>query len=89
MLVEKEFGGGYSGTRVLLTLPIATDGRRAARKVTKIGPTSELRQERDNYERYVGRDLPFCVAQVKEYDERAGLAALNYAFVGGGALGRR
>jgi hypothetical protein len=88
VLVEKEFGGGYSGTRVLLTLPVAADGRRAARKVTKLGPASALRKERDNYERYVGRDLPFSVAQVKEYHEQADQAALNYAFVGGGALGQ-
>jgi hypothetical protein len=70
------------------TLPVAADGRRAARKVTKIGPASVLRKERDNYERYVGRDLPFCVAQVKEYYEQADQAALNYVFVGGGALGQ-
>lgn len=88
VLVENEFGGGYSGTRVLLVLPVNADGRRSARKVTKLGPASELRRERDNYNKYVGDDLPHCVAQVREYCELDGQAALNYIFVGGGALGQ-
>lgn len=88
VLVEKEFGGGYSGTRVLLTLPIKTDGRRVARKVTKLGSADELREEHDNYKKYAGPDLPFCIAQVGEYYPYAGQAALVYTFVGGGALGQ-
>jgi len=90
VLVEKEFGGGYSGTRVLLTLPIAADGRRTARKVTKLGAAIELRTELDKYERYVGPNLPFCVARVEgeRYYEHSDQAGLNYVFVGGGALGK-
>ena len=90
VLVEKEFGGGYSGARVLLALPIARDGRRAARKVTKLGTAAEMRRERDKYERYVGPNLPFCVARVESerYSEQDDQASLNYIFVGGGALGQ-
>jgi hypothetical protein len=93
VLVEKEFGGGYSGTRVLLTLPIASaeaGGLRAARRVTKIGPALELRKERDNYMQHVQGFLPFHVAQVEgeRYCELGDQAALNYLFVGDGALGQ-
>jgi hypothetical protein len=87
ILVEKEFSGGHSGTRVLLILPIKSSGRAAARKVTKLGPALELRREQDNYEQYVKDSLPFCTAQVKEYHEQGGRGALNYVFVGDGALG--
>ena len=88
IVVEKEFGGGYSGTRVLLVLPVDRDGRRVARYVTKLGPASELSRERNNYQRYAGRALPSCVAQVTDYSEHADRAALNYVFVGGGSVGR-
>lgn len=90
VLVEQAFTGGYSGTRVLLILPVTTDDRGAARKITKLGPALDLRRERDNFRQYVEDFLPFCVAQVEtdRYIEQAGQAGLNYAFVGGGALGR-
>lgn len=90
ILVEKELGGGYSGTRVLLTLPVTDTGLSAARKITKLGTALELRQERDHYEQYVEDFLPFCVARVENgrYTEQNGRAGLNYIFVGGGALGQ-
>lgn len=87
VLVQKEFGGGYSGTRVLWTLPSAADGTPAAAKVTKLGWTLELRRERDNYQ-LVKNFLPFCVAPIVGYYEQVDQAALNYEWVGGGALGR-
>lgn len=93
VFVEKEFGGGYSGTRVLLTLPVipaSAGGFRAARKVTKLGPTLELYRERDNYAQYVQDFLPFCAARVEgdKYYEHKNWAGLNYLFVGGEALGQ-
>jgi len=89
VLVEKEFGGGYSGTRVFLTQPITTGDLPAARKVTKLGPAAELRRERDRYERFVEDFLPFSAARLEKdrYYEQDGRAGLNYVFVGGGALG--
>jgi hypothetical protein len=89
VLVEKAFSGGYSGTQVLLTLPVK-GGLNAARKVTKLGFTLELRRERDKYERYVKPFLPFCTAGIEqdEYYEQDSRAGLNYYFVGGGALGQ-
>jgi hypothetical protein len=88
VLVEKELRKGMSGARVLLILPIMKDGRRAARKVTKLDLALELRQEQANYERYVKDFLPFCAARVENYRQRGDLAGLNYTFVGGGALGK-
>jgi hypothetical protein len=93
VFVERELGGGYSGTRVFLTLPVSPNeagGLRAARRVTKIGPAFELRRERDSYARYVRGYLPFCVAQVEEdrYFEHGSQAGLNYLFAGGGTLGQ-
>jgi len=93
VLIEKEFGGGYSGTRVLLALPVApteAGSLRAARRVTKLGPALELRGEQDNYTQYVQGFLPFCVAPVEgdRYYEQNDWAGLNYLFVGGGGLGQ-
>jgi hypothetical protein len=90
VLVEKEFGGGYGGARVLLALPVTTGDLPAARRVTKLGPASGLRRERDNYEQYVEDFLPFSAARVERerYYEQDGQAGLNYVFVGGGAMGQ-
>jgi hypothetical protein len=87
--VKKEFGGGYSGTRVLLTLPARASGRSTALRVAKLGPALELRRERDNYRQYVGDSLPYCAAPVEwdRYYEQDNQAGLSYLFVGGGALG--
>jgi hypothetical protein len=88
--VEKEFSGGYGDSRVFLTLPITTRDRKAALTVTKLGLVHELRTERENYERYVEPHLPFCVAPLRggRYYEQGVQAALNYAYVGEGTLGR-
>ncbi len=88
VIVEKEFGGGYGGTRVFLVLPITLDGGSDAYVVTKVGSKSELKKEKQNYEKYVKNSLPFSTAQVWGYYEQANQAALNYVFAGGGVLGR-
>src|SRR4051812_15836808 len=67
IIIEKEFAGGYSGTRVFLVLPINARGAGDARIVTKIGPAAELRREKDNYDNHIERSLPFTVTQVKQY----------------------
>ncbi|MCL4299199.1 MAG: hypothetical protein KJ077_25925 [Anaerolineae bacterium] len=90
VLVEKEFGGGLGGAQVLQVLPIAPNGRGSARKVTKMGPAIELRQERDNYVKYVEEHLPFSAARVEwaRYYEQGNRAGLNYVSIGGGSLGQ-
>ena len=88
IILEKEFGGGYSETRVFLVLPVKANGASDARIVTKIGPAAELRQEQQNYDRHVGPALPFSATQITRFYEQDGQAAVNYAFAGGTALGK-
>jgi len=87
ILVEKEFGGGFGGTRVFLILPVKSDGSHHARVVTKIGPRADLVQEKENYDDHAGRALPFNTAQVRELHQDGDQAALNYVFAGGDVLG--
>ncbi len=87
VLVEKEFGGGYSGTRVLQVWPIEKDGP-VARRVVKLGPALELSRERDNYEKHVKRHLYFCAARIEGYYEQDNRAGLDYVSVDGGTLGK-
>lgn len=88
IILEKEFGGGFSGTRVFLVLPVRFNGVADARVVTKTGPAEALRREKENYDHYAGRALPFNAAQVRECYEQGDQAALNYVFAGGAALGK-
>ena len=88
IILEKEFGGGFSGTRVFLILPMKANGASDARVVTKIGPADALRDEHNNYKDHVATALPFSVAQVQDYYEENGQAALNYVFAGGETLGK-
>ena len=87
ILLEKEFGGGFSGTRVFLVLPVKASGARDAQIVTKIGLADDLKREKENYDNFAGPSLPFAAAQVRGYYQQGNQAALNYAFAGGGALG--
>jgi hypothetical protein len=88
VIIEKEFGGGFSGTHILLTMPIRSGGASDARKITKIGPSDELRQEKDNFDKNVKPILPFTGVSVDEYSEQEGMAALNYIYAGGDELGK-
>ncbi len=88
VILEKELGGGYSGARVFLVVPVHQGDTSDARVVTKIGPADKLRHEFEKYESYAGRALPFTAAQAGEPYEQDGQAALNYAFVGDADLGK-
>lgn len=87
IVIEKEFGGGFSSTRVFLVLPIRSSGAKDARIVTKIGLASELLEEKEKFEHYAGPALPFTSAPIRRYYERDQQAALNYIFAGGDELG--
>src|SRR5512139_1459050 len=77
IFLEKEFGGGYSGTRVFLVLPVRQEDVTDARVVTKIGPADQLAQEKENSER-INRVIPFTATQVREcIPSGDGWAALN------------
>ncbi len=87
IILEKEFGGGYSGTRVFLVLPVRPEDVTDARVVTKIGPADQLEQEKKNSER-ISRAIPFSTTQVREYIASGdGWAALSPVFAGGERLG--
>jgi len=68
VIVEGKFGGGYSGTRVILTPPIADDDSHKARKVTKLGPALELGREQDTYTQFVENVLPFCALPTRLFE---------------------
>jgi hypothetical protein len=87
VMVEKEFGGGFGGTRVFLVRPISPRGRQLARQIVKIGPPLSLKQEQQNYDEHVGKVHPFVVAQVTRYAEWQGLGGIIYNFVGDSRLG--
>lgn len=86
VIVEKEFKGGFGGTRVFLVSPINPEIN-MARVVTKVGPTTELRDEKNRYKEFVERSLPFVAAQIWDYCAEGDWAALDYVFAGDGALG--
>ncbi len=87
IIIQKEFSGGFSGTRVFLITPVKPDGASNAKIVTKTGPAKDLLREKKNYEHYVVQALPFTATQITGYHEQGDLAALNYVFAGGAALG--
>jgi hypothetical protein len=93
IIVQKEFNGGFSNTRVFLVLPVKPNGSSDAGIVTKTGPAEDLWREKENYEQYMARALPFTATQIRGYYEPGdhtvdgGQAALNYVFAGGVALG--
>jgi hypothetical protein len=87
IILEKEFGGGFSKTRVFLVLPVRTSGTSDARVVTKVGLAADLQREKENYDHFAGPALPFTAAQIRNYYQQGDQAAINYTFAGGGALG--
>lgn len=87
IIIQKEFSGGFSGTRVFLITPVKPSGASDAKIVTKTGPADDLLREKENYEHSVVRALPFTATQITGYYKQGDFAALNYVFAGGAALG--
>ncbi|MCB9078663.1 MAG: phosphotransferase [Anaerolineaceae bacterium] len=88
VMVEKEFGGGFGGTRVFLVRPINRRGRQLARQIVKIGPPLALQREQQNYLDHVKKSHPFVAAEVARFAERQGLGGIIYNFVGDSRLGQ-
>ncbi|MCB0209262.1 MAG: phosphotransferase [Anaerolineae bacterium] len=88
VLVEKEFGGGFGGTRVFLVRPIDQRGRHLARQIVKIGPPAELKREQQNYLDHVKKAHPYVAAEVARFAEWQGLGGIIYNFVGDSRLGQ-
>ena len=88
VLIERELGGGFGGTRVLLVRPLNQQGAKLARQIVKIGPPPALQREQQNYDEHVRKAHPFVAAEVTRYAEWQGLGGIIYNFVGGGRLGQ-
>lgn len=88
VMIEREFGGGFGGTRVFLVRPIDRRGRHLARQIVKIGAPSSLKREQQNYLDHVKKSHPFVAAEVAHFAEWQGLGGIIYNFVGDGRLGQ-
>jgi hypothetical protein len=83
--VDVEYRSGYSGSRTFLILPIKADGRADAYTVVKIAPQAPIRQEWENFERFVKATLPPVTTRLEEppiLPSENPLGALRYTFVG-------
>ena len=88
VIIDKEFGSGFSGSRVLRAIPVTRGGKQAAPKIAKLGPKSEVRGEETSYRQFVADYIPIMAARVERHVEHGDLGGLNYVFMGGGGLGR-
>ncbi len=91
LVIEDEFLSGYSGARTFLSLPVQANGRADAFTIAKIGDSSAMLQEFNNYETFVKDTLPPITARIqhnpvtvaaKDKYQPGGLAALQYTFIG-------
>lgn len=89
LVVENEFLSGYSGARTFLVRPIRPDGCTDAPTIVKLGPREAIRQEFENYERFVKDRLPPMTARIQHppvtlaNGKRTGVdrAAVQYTFI--------
>lgn len=65
LIIEAEFGSGYSGARTFLARPVRPDGRADAYTIAKIGEAGAIRQEYANYETHVKDTLPPITARIQ------------------------
>jgi hypothetical protein len=65
LVIESEFRSGYSGARTFLARPVRPDGRADAYTIAKVGESSAIRREYDNFETYVKDTLPPVTARIQ------------------------
>ncbi len=91
LVIESEFLSGYSGARTFLSLPVQANGRADAFTIAKMGESSAMIQEFNNYETFVKDTLPPITARIqhtpvtvaeKGKNQPSRLAALQYTFIG-------
>jgi hypothetical protein len=85
LVIESEFLSGYSGARTFLVLPLHPDGRADAHTIVKVGESEAVRNEYENYERYVKDTLPPMTARIQRVPvtlRGSSRAALQYTFIG-------
>ncbi|GIK37957.1 MAG: hypothetical protein BroJett011_17900 [Chloroflexota bacterium] len=88
VIVEKEFGGGFSGGRVFLLRPIRNEGRPELPAVVKVASVSLIKKEWQVYQDFIQDRLPNAVGMrdtpVSPSD--SDWAGLRYPLVGGGTF---
>lgn len=87
LVIEQEFTGGYSPTRVFRVTPWR-EGLELAAQVVKLGPLALIADEKDRHDRYVKDSLPLLAAQITRFAYQDDLGAMAYTFIGGSVLGR-
>lgn len=61
VIIEKEFGGGFSGGRVILMRPIRNGGTEELPAVAKFGSISLIQQEWEAYRQHIMNRLPLSI----------------------------
>jgi hypothetical protein len=87
LLIEQEFGAGYSACRVFLVAPWGET--KLAPLVVKIGPADLILDEKRRHERYVAHTLHGLAADIRRAAEHDDLAAIAYTFLGGAIFGAK
>jgi hypothetical protein len=85
VLIEQEFGAGYSACRVFLATPWSET--KLAPLVVKIGPADLILDEKRRHDRYVADRLHGLAADIRRDAKHGDLAAIAYIFLGGATFG--
>ncbi len=84
LYLEREFKGGYSGSRVLLATPMRS-GRRLTKVVLKLDAPAAIEREWRAYQEFVADTLPPLAARISQppvHARETQLALLWYTFAG-------
>jgi hypothetical protein len=84
--VETRLTGGFTTSELLVVTPIMMDDSEAVSVVVKIGPTDEILDEAQRYDRYVRDRLPPLTARPDGRPiapDTADVAGIKYTFLGG------
>jgi hypothetical protein len=85
IIIRKEFGGGFSGGRVLEIQPITANGTPELPVVVKLAMTSLIQKEWQAYRQHIHRRLPY-VAEIRAEPmvlPEIGWGGLRYTLMGG------
>lgn len=85
IIVKKEFGGGFSGGRVLEVQPIKSDGTPELPLVVKLAAISLIQKEWTAYRQHIQNRLPYAATLRDEpvLLPEAGWGGLRYTLMGG------
>lgn len=87
LVIDQEFTGGFSATRVFKVTPWR-ERRELAAQIVKLGPQSYVDDEKQRHDRYVKDALPLLAAQITNFETQGQLGAIAYTYIGGNFLGQ-